>query len=333
MKGEKLRIAIGLGATCSGCDIAILDINERILELAEIADIVFWPPVMDGKFHDLEEMDEIDVAIFHGSLKMSHHVKTAKILREKAKYFVAFGACACFGGVFGLFNIRGRERVLDDVYPADDPHTGGVRPLDSTEIIRGADPLEMPRFLDWVQLVPDHVKVDLWVPGCPPVAEQMNTILGALKTYHETGKLPPSGTVLAGETTLCEECPREKPETVVIERLYRPHEKKLDEEKCFLSQGVICVGPVTRSGCGELCIRANSPCRGCFGPMPGVKDMGAKAISSISSIVQMHKEGKIPEDEVGSMVENYVDTLGTFYRFTLPSSYISRSLKHGGGDK
>lgn len=50
---KKIKLAIGLGSTCAGCDIAILDLKEKILDLASLAEIVFWPTAMDFKLEDL----------------------------------------------------------------------------------------------------------------------------------------------------------------------------------------------------------------------------------------------------------------------------------------
>jgi len=140
------------------------------------------------------------------------------------------------------------------------------------------------------------------------------------------GELPERGAVLAPNKALCDTCPRQetKPEKLSIKEIKRPWEIKIDPEKCFLEQGLICLGPATRSGCGETCIRANQPCRGCFGPVDGVVDQGAKALSMIASILGLEDEEKMTDEEVERLINGIVDPAGTFYRFSLPASLLRR---------
>ena len=93
---EKLKIAFYWAASCGGCEIAVLDINDKILDVVKIADIVFWPVAMDIKYKDVEEMPDkcIDITFFNGSIRNSEQEHMAKLLREKSKTLVAFGSCA-----------------------------------------------------------------------------------------------------------------------------------------------------------------------------------------------------------------------------------------------
>ena len=92
--GRKLRIAFYWAASCGGCEIAVLDINERILDVVKAADIVFWPVAMDFKYGDVEAMPDghIDVTFFNGSIRNSEQEHMAKVLRSKSKTLVAFGS-------------------------------------------------------------------------------------------------------------------------------------------------------------------------------------------------------------------------------------------------
>ncbi|GAJ14114.1 unnamed protein product, partial [marine sediment metagenome] len=96
---KKLKLAIGLGSTCSGCDIAILDLGGKLLELIGLADIVFWPTAFDFKYSDLEKLKdkEIDITLYHGTIRTTEHEEIAHILRKKSKVLIAFGSCSCFG--------------------------------------------------------------------------------------------------------------------------------------------------------------------------------------------------------------------------------------------
>jgi F420-non-reducing hydrogenase small subunit len=140
------------------------------------------------------------------------------------------------------------------------------------------------------------------------------------------GELPEKGAVLAPDKPLCDTCPRaeERRGGVSIQEIKRPHEIKLSPWKCFLEQGIICLGSVTRSGCGERCIKANMPCRGCMGPAKGTVDQGAKALSIIASILGLEEEEGMTERDVNKLLDGIVDPAGTFYRFSLPGSLLAR---------
>ena len=104
---EKLKFAFYWAASCGGCEIAVLDINEAILDVLKIADVLFWPVAMDVKYKDVEAMEDkhIDVCFFNGGIRNSEQEHLAKLMREKSKFLVAFGACATIGGVPSLANI------------------------------------------------------------------------------------------------------------------------------------------------------------------------------------------------------------------------------------
>jgi F420-non-reducing hydrogenase small subunit len=116
-----------------------------------------------------------------------------------------------------------------------------------------------------------------------------------------------------------------------IKEIKRPWEIKIDPEKCFLVQGLFCYGPATRTGCGETCIRANMPCRGCFGPMDGISDQGAKALAMFVSMLGLEDEETMSDREVEELISKIPDPAGTFYRFSLPSSLLRRKRMEGVG--
>jgi F420-non-reducing hydrogenase small subunit len=79
------------------------------------------------------------------------------------------------------------------------------------------------------------------------------------------------------------------------------------------------MGPATRSGCGALCVKANMPCRGCYGAAPNVTDQGAKMISALSSVIDLQEPA-----EINSVLDQIADPAGTFYRFSVPNSMLHR---------
>jgi len=312
----KPKVALYWAASCGGCDVAVLDTNEKILDIANIVDIVFWPIAIDFKYQDVEAMEDgaIDLCLFNGAIRTSEHERIAKLLRAKSKVMVAFGACACFGGIPALANFTNRAEIFERAYveaPSND-NTNSTFPQTLSSV--NGHKLELPEFFDTVLTLAQVVDVEYFIPGCPP---PVDIILKVVELFA-TGKMPPVGAVVASDKTLCDECERVK-EDKKITKIYRPHEIIPDPKKCLLEQGIICCGPATRGGCGQRCIQANMPCRGCFGPPPGIIDQGAKLVSAIASIYQGNEE-----KEIAKMIDEILDPAGTFYRFGLADSMLKR---------
>jgi F420-non-reducing hydrogenase small subunit len=327
---NKAKLAIGLGSTCAGCDIYILDLKEKIFDLVALADIVFWPTAMDFKLKDVEKMGEkeIDITLYHGTIRTSEHEHMAHLLREKSKVVIAFGSCACFGGIPGLCNFTSREEIFETCY-RDTPST--INPefvTPKVEVMQDGYTLTLPELHDDGKALHQVVDVDYYLPGCPPPVELIEKLLPIIDDFVKTGNLPPKGTVIAEEKSVCDECPLIK-EDKKISRIYRPYEIIPDPERCLLEQGILCMGPATRGGCGACCPKVGMPCRGCLGPTPGVLDQGAKALSAIASILGVESEKDISDESAQELVDQIKDPAGTFYRFGLPVALINKRVKKG----
>jgi F420-non-reducing hydrogenase small subunit len=314
----KPKLAFYWAASCGGCEITVAELGMRLVEVGELVDIVFWPCVMDFKYSDVEAMGdgEIDICFFNGAIRSSENEHVAELLRLKSKALVAFGSCAHEGCIPGLANFYDAESILERVYDTvpslDDSR--GTRPTPVNQMPEGE--IGLPVFYNQVKTLAQTVDVDYFMPGCPPVVDQVwNVFQAAL-----AGELPAKGTVIGADAkTNCDVCPREKGQSGVrITEFKRPHEVELDPDVCFLTQGVICCGPVTRAGCGLPCIKGNMPCRGCYGPPDGVIDQGAKLLSAIAALVDADE----PE-ELQRILDTIVDPGGTFYRFSLADSIMS----------
>ncbi len=319
----KFKFAFYWAASCGGCEIAVLDTDEKILDVVEKADIVFWPVAIDVKKKNVEAFQDksIDVCFFNGAIRTSENEEMAHLLRKKSKVLVSFGACACFGGIPGLANVSNREEIFTLVYKElpSVVNPGGVTPQTSYKAPEGE--LTLPVIYDTVKALHQVVDVDYFLPGCPPTPE---LITKAVTAIFE-GNLPPKGSTLAPEKALCEECPLEIVEKKIPE-VKRPYEVSPDGKRCLLEQGLICMGINTRSGCGAQCIKANMPCRGCMGPTPEVSDQGAKLISAIASILGVEGEETKSDEETARLISQIRDPLGTFYRYTLPVSLLKRKV-------
>jgi F420-non-reducing hydrogenase small subunit len=322
MSKSKLKIAFYWAASCGGCEIAVLDINEKILDVAQIADIVFWPVAMDIKYKDVEALDDnyIDVTFFNGSIRNSEQEHMAKVLRKKSKTLVAFGACAHEGSVPGLANFNNKEEIFDQVYVKDVSNINPQSTVPKTESKVKEGTLKIPEFYDTVKTLGQTVDVDYYLPGCPPPTKLIAAAIDAIAA----GKLPPKGSVLAPQKAVCDECPRKR-DNKKIDKIYRTYEKQPDPEKCLLEQGILCMGPATRSGCGAQCLNADMPCTGCGGKAPNVPEQGAAMISALASILGYDKE-KYTAEEVDELISQIKDPAGTFYMYSLPASLLKRKV-------
>jgi len=316
---EKPKVAFYWCASCGGCEEAVVDLAEGILDVVAAVDIVFWPVAMDFKRADVEAMEDgsILVSFVNGAIRTTEQREMVELLRRKSAVMVAFGACSQLGGIPGLANLYTREEVLDRAY-AETPSTvnpDGVRP--QTEYRDNGHQVELPGFYNAVLALDQVVEVEYAIPGCAPTP---NVISDAVTTLL-SGDLPPAGTVLSPDVALCEGCSRidSKPEDLTITAFKRPHEVMIDEETCLLAQGLLCLGPATRSGCGALCIDGNMPCTGCFGTTSHVRDQGGKILSALASMV----EARDPE-EIDRVMDTIPDPVGTFYRYGLPHSMLRR---------
>ncbi len=318
--GEKLNFAFYWTASCGGCEVVVLDIDEKILDVVEVADIVFWPCAMDFKYDEVEAMDEneIDVCFFNGAIRNEENREIAELLREKSEVMVAFGSCSALGGIPGLGNDKTKEEIFEKAYIStfSTDNEDEIYPQPSTEVPEGE--LTIPPLTDYVKALDQVVDVEYYLPGCPTIPD---IIVKAVEAIAE-GDLPPAGTNLAtlvSEKTVCDECERELAEEKSVTEFKRIPEAEDNGEDCLLEQGIICMGPATSAGCGARCTDVNFPCRGCFGPPKDVKDQGAKMISVLGSIIDSEDE-----EEIKEIIEDITDPLGTFYSYGLPKSLLKK---------
>jgi F420-non-reducing hydrogenase small subunit len=315
----KLKLASYWAAACGGCDVAILDTHEKILDISAAADIVFWPIATDFKYSDVEAMPEthIDVTLFHGAIRNSENEHLARLLRAKSKILVAFGSCAHLGGIPGLANLFNRAGIFKRVYH-ETPSTANAETTEpQTKTVVEEGDLNIPEFYDTVMTLDQVVEVDYYVPGCPPTPKQIWNVFQAIVN----GQLPPKGSVVgASEKTQCDECQLKKQEKKIT-GFKRIATSQPDPNICFLEQGFLCLGPVTRGGCDTRCQLSGVPCRGCYGPPPGILDQGAKAISAIASVIEAKEES-----EIQRIIDEIHDPIRSFNRFGIPASLIPRKV-------
>ncbi len=321
----KGKLALYWAASCGGCEIAVLAIDEKILEVAKAFDIVFWPCVMDGKVRDIEKMPDkgIDLCLFNGGIRNSEQEYMARLLRRKSKVLVAFGSCAHEGCIPGLANMNTREEIFRTVYKesSSTENPKGIYPEPVTEMPEGK--LHLPMFYDTLKTLGQTVDVDYYLPGCPPEAERIWDAVVAILS----GKLPPPGSVIGAETTVCDDCKRKREEKKIKE-FKRTWEIIPDAETCLLEQGLVCCGIATRAGCGALCPQVNSPCIGCYGPNAGVEDFGSRMMTALASVIDSND----PEEIDRIIQKGIPDPIGSFYRFSLAHGALRRAMRRGNGE-
>jgi F420-non-reducing hydrogenase small subunit len=318
--GRRYRFAMYWAASCGGCDISVLNLNEALLELAERLDIVFWPAVMDAKYADVEAMDDgsIDLTLVSGGMRSDENEHVARLLRQKSRVLVAFGSCATEGCIPGLANLATVDELLATAFegPSTD-NPDHLRPVGSVAVPEGD--LHLPILSPVLRTLDQVVDVDYRVPGCPPETERIAEVLRSLVAALDgVVSLPPHGAVLgAGISTVCAECTRARDAKSITHFTRIQAVGPLDSARCLLEQGIPCNGPATRDGCGARCPLAGAPCIGCYGPADGVIDFGARLLSAFASAVDASE----PAD-IDRILDGLPDPVGQFYRFSLAGSLL-----------
>jgi F420-non-reducing hydrogenase small subunit len=331
----KPKLAVYWSASCGGCEIAVANLHEHILDVAAHFDFMFCPCLLDTKKKDIEALGDgaIAATLFNGAIRTEENREMARLLRRKSRLLVAMGACAATGGIPALSNLCTRQQTIKAVY-LDNPtldNPNQIVPQERTRVPEGE--LGLPRFFERVLSLRDVVPVDYTLPGCPPESEQLWNVIQILVEALENGAaLPPAGAVVgAGTTSVCDECTRKRADKQ-LHGFRRVWEFVPDAEQCLLEQGLLCMGLATRSGCGGLCPTVNMPCIGCYGPPDAVFDQGAKMVATLGSIIDIapirdeRREATI-NATVDSVVAQVPDLAGTTCKFSMASHRIGTDVK------
>ncbi|MDR3089639.1 MAG: F420-nonreducing hydrogenase [Desulfobulbaceae bacterium] len=319
----KVKTAFLLAGGCAGCEMSVVDLSEKLVDALEALEIVFWAPtVADVKYKDLEEMPDgsIDLAFVDGMIRNSENLHTVKVLRAKSKILVAFGACASLGGIAAMGDLHTKEELFKQAYKdsfsTDNPD--GVYPTPEY-LLDGKYNLTIPTFLDHCSTLAQVVDVDYFVGGCPPHPNFVGTLVGAILA----GNLPEKGSWLTGGKAVCDVCKRNPAITghqrLPVTDIKRTVDGQPDPEACLLQQGYMCFGPITQGDCGGSCLNVNIPCRGCGGPIPGIQDYGARAVSAIASSLA-------DEATTAKFMEKFNNMAKLFYRYSHTASKFNHRV-------
>ena len=161
---DKLRVATASLAGCFGCHMSLLDIDERILQLVELVEFDRSP------ITDIKDIGDCDLGIIEGGVANAENVEVLREFRRHCKTLVAMGACAINGGIPAMRNQFELRECLEESYlngiGVDNPHIP-------------SDP-EIPLLLDKVHPLHEVVKIDYYLPGCPPSGDTIWTFLTEL---------------------------------------------------------------------------------------------------------------------------------------------------------
>ena len=166
---NKARIATVWLDGCSGCHMSFLDMDERLLAVADQIDLVY-SPLVDIKVFP----DNVDLTIVEGAVSSEEDLNKIKLVRSRTKLLMALGDCAVTSNVPGMRNYFSRDEILRRAYVENATTNPGV----PTQVI--------PRLLPKSKPIHEYVKVDIFVPGCPPNAEIIFSAVAALLE----GRLP-----------------------------------------------------------------------------------------------------------------------------------------------
>ena len=170
---RKPRLAtIWLGG-CSGCHMSFLDLDERLIDLATRVELCACP------LTDYKDFPEADITLVEGAVANEDHLQQIHKVRRQTKTLVSLGDCAVTGNVTALRNLFAVEDVLDRAYRENSTVVAGIPSGNAV----------VPRLLARVRPVHEVVKVDYFIPGCPPSADTIHDFLMALLD----GRVPATG--------------------------------------------------------------------------------------------------------------------------------------------
>ena len=248
---------------CAGCISSFLNAGDALLEiLSGDFEIVYSPT-----FIDLKEIPEVDLSIVEGGVRTVSDEELIREVRAKSRILVALGICATHGGITSLGNVTSVKKLLEKEY---------LLPVSS----------KLPELEDLMYPICNFVDVDYYIPGCPPMPF---LIVHSLKSIV-SGKTP-----IRYQSVVCTECHR-KIVPAKLGRLYGIYEKEADPELCLVSQGFVCLGSLTREGCGAPCPRAGFTCFGCRGPADSLLYRSRDIYTFLVKVIS--KRTSIPEEKV-----------------------------------
>jgi len=258
-----VRVNIISLTCCAGCVSSLLNAGEALLEILSGDFKVVYSPT----FVDLKEIPEVDLTIVEGGVRTENDEELIREVRAKSRILVALGICATHGGITSLGNILSLKKLLEKKY--------GLLDLS-----------KLPELKDLMYPICNFVDIDHYIPGCPPMP---------LLIVHTLKSIVSGKTPLRHQSVVCTECHR-KIIPAKLDRLYGTYEKEVNPETCLVSQGFVCLGSLTRDGCGAPCPRSGFTCFGCRGPSDSLMYRSRDIYAFLVKVIS--KRTSIPEEMV-----------------------------------
>lgn len=163
---RKIKMAMQNLSYCGGCEIALTDLGDKLLDLLDQrVDLVYAPLFMSA-----EDYEDVDVMFLTGAVRNEEDLEQIRKARERARYLVSFGSCASLGGIPGLANMYETDQLLAAAFEDAPSVEGGVaRPS-----------MDIPALADQIQPVEQYVKVDFVLDGCPPLPPMIEVFLASI---------------------------------------------------------------------------------------------------------------------------------------------------------
>jgi F420-non-reducing hydrogenase small subunit len=225
---------------CSGCEIAFADLHENLPTILKDIELVRFPILLDTK-----EYVSAEFGVITGSIRTIHDIEAVHKMRDACETIVALGTCSVYGGPHGVNFQHDKEELLKWSF-THNPTT-----------ITNHVPDQVPELLPENHPLDSEIKVDVYLPGCPP---HTRIIIEGLRSLLDESFQPKFG-----QHNICYSCPRKMVETEVTS-IRRNHEGIVDPELCLLSQGYLCFGSTSLDRCLAPCPKAGIPCFACGGP-------------------------------------------------------------------
>jgi F420-non-reducing hydrogenase small subunit len=276
----KIAVSFEWLSGCSGCELSVVDMHEKLLKILDAVDIVRLPILADVKGYP-----KATLGVVTGALRTEHDVECAHEMRKSCDAILAFGVCAVYGGPQGSGYAHSLQELQQSAF-TDNPTT-------TTRFVPNEGvPALLP---DGVRPLDSEIKVDLYLPGCPPHPYYVFEALQAVVA---------GGAPEYGAHNVCFRCTRRMTHTDTA-KLRRLHEGPIDGTKCFLSQGIPCMGSATMDRCLAPCPGRGAPCTGCSGPSENVildpyRDIRTEVATRMSMMTKIPKADVIREIEARS---------------------------------
>ena len=279
-------------SVCGGCHVSLVDLHEKILKVFEQVQLVRCPVLMDTK-----DYPEADIGLVEGSIRSDHDRHALHEMRKSCKTLIAFGTCAVYGGISGAGSVHTPEDILKKVYKESPSTTPSEPPSQDVPVMEKS-----------VTPIDEVVKVDIYIPGCPPHPLYIFDAISALLS----GAAPN-----ISKMNVCSKCKRDMDKSDVTS-IKRELEGIPDSTKCFLSQGYVCMGSATIDRCLAPCPNEGMVCTGCAGPSINIVSEPNRDIRTEIAL-RMSKLTAIPYDKILKSIEEFSRT---YYAHAMASPFI-----------